>query len=98
MKRREFISLAIGATATWPFAARAQQPAKRPLIGYLSAVSREPSLSMIDAFVGGLRELGYVEGQEFDAAFRFADGHLDRLSVLADEMISLQPDVILSLP
>ena len=51
---------------------------------------------MIDAFVGGLRELGYVEGQEFDAAFRFADGHLDRLSVLADEMISLQPDVILA--
>lgn len=96
MKRREFISLAIGATATWPFAARAQQPAKRPLIGYLSAVSRGPSLSMIDAFVGGLRELGYVEGQEFDAAFRFADGHLDRLSVLADEMISLQPDVILA--
>jgi putative ABC transport system substrate-binding protein len=96
MRRREFISLVIGATAAWPIAARAQQPVKRPLIGYLSAVSRERSLSMIAAFVDGLRQLDYAEGSEFNLAYRFADGHLDRLPALADEMVSLRPDVILA--
>jgi putative ABC transport system substrate-binding protein len=51
---------------------------------------------MIDAFVNSLRELGFVENQDFDFVYRSADGHLDRLPTLADEMIALQPDVILA--
>jgi putative tryptophan/tyrosine transport system substrate-binding protein len=99
MRRRDFITL-LGSSAAssfaWPLMGRAQSPGKRPLIGFLSAVVRERNLRMIDAFTLGLRELGYVEGQDFDFAYRSADGHLERLPLLADEMVLLQPNVILA--
>jgi putative tryptophan/tyrosine transport system substrate-binding protein len=95
MRRREFIALLSGA-ATWPVAVRAQSSRKLPRIGFFSVVARERNQQMIDAFVNSLRELGFVENQDFDFVYRSADGHLDRLPTLADEMIALQPDVILA--
>jgi putative tryptophan/tyrosine transport system substrate-binding protein len=92
MRRREFIALLSGA-ATWPVAVRAQSSRKLPRIGFFSVVAHQ---QMIDAFVNSLRELGFVENQDFDFVYRSADGHLDRLPTLADEMIALQPDVILA--
>jgi len=65
MKRREFITL-LGAAAAWPMAARAQQVStKRPLVAVLSAVTRERTLPL-NAFVQGMREFGYVEGENID--------------------------------
>jgi hypothetical protein len=66
MKRREFITLLGGAAVAWPLAARAEQPAKVVRLGYL-APARLPSL--IEALVGGLRDLGYVEGQNLSIPF-----------------------------
>ncbi len=94
MRRRQFISL-LSAVA-WSFAVRAQPSGKLPLIGFLSVVVRERNQQMIAAFVDSLRGLGYVEGQNFKFAYRSADGHLDRLPALVEEMIALQPDVILA--
>jgi putative tryptophan/tyrosine transport system substrate-binding protein len=96
MRRRDFIKAMAGSTAAWPITARAQVSTKRPLIGFLSSVLRERNLQMIDAFVQGLRELDYVEGRDFDFAYRSADGRLDRFPALAEEMVRFQPNVILA--
>src|SRR5262245_42333185 len=77
VKRREFITL-LGGAAAWPLAARAQQVStRRPLVAVLSAVTRERNLPL-NAFVQGMREFGYVEGQNIDIEYRFAEGRLDR--------------------
>ena len=74
MKRREFITL-IGGAATWPLAARAQQPAGRVYrVGYLGIASREQQLHLIKAFEDGLRSLGYRVGDNVAIEYRFADG------------------------
>ncbi|MGH6708696.1 MAG: ABC transporter substrate-binding protein, partial [Bradyrhizobium sp.] len=87
MKRREFIA-ALGGAATWPLAARAQQPAGRIYrIGYLSAASREQLLSFIKAFEEGLRSLGYRVGENVDIEYRFADGQAERLPALASDLV-----------
>jgi putative tryptophan/tyrosine transport system substrate-binding protein len=95
MRRRNFIAL-LGGAAAWPLTARGQLANRRPLIGFLSVVVYERNVSMVDAFMRGLRELDYIEGRDFDLAYRSADGHLDRLGALADEMVLLQPNVILA--
>src|SRR6266404_7071526 len=78
MKRRRFITLLGGAAAAWPLAVRAQQVStRRPLVAVLSAVTRERNLPL-NAFVQGMREFGYVEGQNIDIEYRFAEGRLDR--------------------
>jgi putative ABC transport system substrate-binding protein len=92
--RRELLAALCGAAASWPLAARAQ--AKRPLIGFLSVVLRERNVSMVNAFMQGLRELDYVEGRDFDFVLSSADGHLDRLPSIAEKMVQLQPSVILA--
>jgi putative tryptophan/tyrosine transport system substrate-binding protein len=95
MKRRAFITLLGGAVA-WPFAASAQ--ARRPVGGYLAAAA-SPSVLRSTAtlgFVDGLREHGYFEGREVDIVYRFADGFFDRLPALAQELVRLNPDVILA--
>src|SRR5262249_14800780 len=93
MKRREFLTLLGGATAAWPLAARAQE---RPLIAWLSGGARGASVGFIDAFLQGMRELGYVESRNFDVVSRYADGYAERLPALAEELVRLKPKVILA--
>jgi putative ABC transport system substrate-binding protein len=97
MGRREFVSLLGGAVAAWPLAIRAQVSTRKPLIGILSAVTRVHNIPL-DALIQGLQELGYVEGRSADFAFRFAEGKLDRLSALVEELVRLTPDVIVVRP
>ena len=96
MRRRDFIKVIAGSVTAWPFTVSAQPSGRLPRVGFLSVVVRERNQQMIAAFVDSLRELGYVEGEEFNFIYRSADGHLDRLPALVDEMITLQPDVILA--
>jgi ABC-type uncharacterized transport system substrate-binding protein len=95
MRRREFITLLGGAAAAWPLAARAQQPAKVPRIGFLFYGSHGPSPE-IDAFRQGLRELGYIEGQNIAVEYRFASGRVGHLPELAAELVRLKLDVIVT--
>jgi putative tryptophan/tyrosine transport system substrate-binding protein len=92
VKRREFIALLAG-TATWPIAARGQQPAM-PVIGFLSSRSPGESANLVEAFRQGLRESGFVEGQNAAIAFRWAEGHYDRLPALAAELVELRVAVL----
>ena len=94
MKRREFISL-LGGAAAWPLAARAQQPARVPRIGFLHYGSPGPSPE-VDAFRQGLRDLGYSEGQNITIEYRFAGGRVGQLAELAAELVGLKPDVIVT--
>ncbi|TAL44365.1 MAG: ABC transporter substrate-binding protein [Salinibacterium sp.] len=95
MRRREFIVLLGGTAAAWPLAAEAQQAAKVARIGYLSPnLAASPHLR--DAFLQGLRDLGYVEGQNLVIEYRDAEGELERLPALAAELIALKVDVILA--
>jgi putative ABC transport system substrate-binding protein len=97
IQRRDFITLISGAAAAWPLAARAQQVEKVPKIGYLSPGSASPGpLAYHDDFQRGLRELGYVEGQNIIIEYRFAEGKFDRLADYAAELVKLKVDVIVS--
>jgi ABC-type uncharacterized transport system substrate-binding protein len=93
MRRREFITLAVGTAASWSVTARAQQPTL-PLIGFLHASSLEPMSRFVSAFKGGLKESGYIDGQNVTIEFRFAGGHPDRLPALAAELVRHQVTVI----
>ena len=89
MRRREFIKLIVGMTATPPLAARAQQPTM-PVVGFLGAPSAGPYARYVAAIHQGLKEAGYVEGQNVRFEYRWAEGHYDRLAALAAELVRLQ--------
>jgi putative ABC transport system substrate-binding protein len=92
MKRREFMGLLGGAALTWPLPARAQQP--MPLMGFISTRSRDESAGVFAAFQQGLRETGFVEGENLAISFRWAEGRYDRLPALAAELVALRVAVL----
>ena len=97
MKRREFITLLGGATASAPFAVRAQQPAGRIYrVGYFAIQSREGSLHLMKAFEEGLRSRGYRIGENVVIEYRFADGEMGRLPALAADLVGFGMDVIVT--
>jgi putative tryptophan/tyrosine transport system substrate-binding protein len=95
MRRREFIA-ALGSAAMWPQMAAAQMAAKRPLVAWLSLGGKSGVSGFADAFLQGMREHGYNEGRDFDIVYRFADGYIERLPGLAEELVQLHPNVILA--
>ena len=96
MKRREFITLLGGAAAAWPLAARAQQPAKLPTIGFLGASTPSTESQWIAAFVQRLRELGWIEGRTVAIEYRWAEGRSERFAEIAAEFVRLKVDVIVT--
>src|SRR6516165_7166635 len=92
LRRREFIA-GLGGAAAWPIAARTQQPAL-PVIGLLGGVSAARWAGPMAGFHRGLAETGYVEGRNVAIEYRLADGHLDRLPAMADDLVSRRVAVI----
>jgi putative ABC transport system substrate-binding protein len=95
VRRREFITLVAGAAAAWPLGARAQQPAM-PVVGVLLPISPDTNADHLRAFRQGLKDTGYVEGENMAIEYRSAESHNDRLPALALELARRQVAVIAS--
>ena len=97
MRRREFITLVGSAVAAWPLAAHSQQPDRMRFIGVLSGITDDPTMhARYDAFLQGLKELGWTDGHNIRLEYRFGGGDLENTRRQAVELVGLAPDVILS--
>jgi putative tryptophan/tyrosine transport system substrate-binding protein len=94
MRRREFIKAIVSTAAAWPLTARAQQP--RPVIGFLSSASPDAYSDRLRALRQGLKEVGYVEGQNIQIEYRWSEGRNDQLATLAAELVRQQVAVIVA--
>jgi putative ABC transport system substrate-binding protein len=95
MRRREFIKIIISSAAVWPLAARAQS-AKLPTIGFLGASTASAWSEWTAAFVGRLRELGWIDGRTVTIEYRWAEGRSERFGQIAAEFVRLKVDVIVT--
>jgi putative tryptophan/tyrosine transport system substrate-binding protein len=95
MRRREFITVLGSAASSWPLAARGQQ-AKIAQIGLLGAATAASYARQFEAFKAGLRDLGYLEGKNIVIHTRWAEEHYDRLAALANELVALKVDVLVT--
>ena len=93
IRRREFMTLLSGAAAAWPLAARAQQPAM-PVIGLLYGAQREPIENRLRAFRQGLKESGFIEGDNVAIVYRFVENQTDQLPELMADLIHRSVTVI----
>ena len=93
MRRRKFVKGAVGVAIAWPLVARAQQPKKVPIIGYLSGGSASP---FEEAFEGGLNDLGWVKGHNVAIEYRRAEGKADQLPGLASQLVDMAVDLIVA--
>ena len=96
MKRRAFITLLGGAAAAWPIAARAQQTAKLPTIGYLGTATPATQGQWAAAFVQRLRQLGWIENRNVAIEYRWAEGRSERFVEIATEFVQLKVDLIVA--
>ncbi len=96
MRRREFAVLLGGAAVARPFPVRAQSRPTLPHIGYLWLGAADQEDSTKRGLRQGLRELGYVEGQDIIVDYRYADGHEERLAALVSELVAAKVDIILA--
>src|SRR5262249_7957520 len=96
MRRREFITLLGGAAATWPLAARAQQAAKMPTIGFLGPTTPAAMSNFVASFVGRLGELGWVDGRNVAIDYRYTDGRNERAAEIAIELVGRKVDVVVT--
>jgi putative ABC transport system substrate-binding protein len=96
MRRRDFITRLGGSAVVWPIAVRAQQERKPATIGLLGSSTAAAQSELTAAFVQRLRELGWIEGRNVTIEYRWAEGHTDRLAGLADELVRIRADVILT--
>jgi putative ABC transport system substrate-binding protein len=94
MRRRKFITL-LGGAAALPFATRAQQPAM-PVIGFLSAISKNSIVDQIAKFHRGLNETGFVDGQNVTIEYRWAEGQYERLPAMAAELVRRPVSIIVA--
>jgi putative ABC transport system substrate-binding protein len=93
MRRRDLIKIVAGLAATWPLAARAQQPAM-PVIGFVSIASAKGYAPQLSAFLKGLSETGYVDGQNVAIEYRWAEGQSDRLPAMVADLVHRRVAVI----